>query len=80
MMAKFARYIREERRRLRSERDEEVTSAYGESAHSGCGAKASYPSRRDAEVGAACAERRFNMGLRSYKCPYCGQWHLTSHI
>lgn len=43
----------------------------------GCGSKAVFISRREAQ---ARVRRNHDAGprLRPYRCPWCGQWHLTS--
>lgn len=41
----------------------------------GCGKRA-YTSRAKARKAAKLAR---HIGLRPYKCPRCGAWHLTSH-
>ena len=64
----------------RVERDAMVTRTYGRAAHNQCGRKRAYSTREEA-LGVAAHNIRHNRGcmLRAYECPYCGQWHLTSH-
>ena len=43
-----------------------------------CGGKQRYASKQDAEQ--AAQEQmllQFNLELNVYKCPFCGDWHLT---
>ena len=44
-----------------------------------CTAKRSFRSELDAQVALEIASLRdMSLSLRYYKCPYCGQWHLSS--
>lgn len=44
-----------------------------------CGNKHGYKSRKDAKNAAKHAQRRYGCGkLRTYRCPICDFWHLTS--
>lgn len=78
----FRKRKKKAQRREQMERDAEVTKTYGRAAHSQCGRKMAYESKDEAiSVAAHYARRKYNIGvtLRAYECPYCGQWHLTSH-
>lgn len=77
-MTRFSHYLGREHERLRRERDEEVTTLYGEGAHRMCGGKRLYFSRERATDYAARHAARFNKPFRAYQCPICGFWHLTT--
>lgn len=64
----------------KKERDARVTAEYGRSAHYACGRKARYPTKADAIERAAVGIAHGQKFLRAYECPYCGGWHLTSHM
>lgn len=42
-----------------------------------CESKQRYASRHEAESTAAACEAHGSPKLYTYKCPYCGGWHLT---
>ena len=44
-----------------------------------CTSKNRYSSEREAEMVIAECAAHGQRGLKSYRCPYCDQWHLTSH-
>lgn len=43
-----------------------------------CASKNRYSSHTDAEEAIRLCAEHGTRGLRSYKCRYCGGWHLTS--
>ncbi len=43
-----------------------------------CTSKNRYAFRSDAEEAIRLCAEHGTHGLHSYKCPYCGGWHLTS--
>lgn len=45
-----------------------------------CYAKRTYKSEKLAEVAAVRSCITFEKPMRSYKCPYCEFWHLTSQV
>lgn len=66
-------FAREEKRREQKDAEREASRRQRT-----CERKKRYASRVDAEDAiAACAEHG-RRGLRAYRCPYCGGWHLTS--
>lgn len=73
---KGMRHIHEEIERRQDRRDEELTSEHGGAAHSQCGRKRAYPTKRLAHA-AAGRGMQGSVRLRAYRCPYCGMWHLT---
>lgn len=42
-----------------------------------CESKARYASRAEAKATIAACERHGSPALYTYRCPYCGGWHLT---
>lgn len=68
--------VTRERRRQDDIRVRRVTEDYGDEA-SKCAGKRGYPTRGHAECVAARCELKRNVVLRTYRCPYCGLWHLT---
>lgn len=44
-----------------------------------CTSKNRYATRAEAQDAIGSCARRGVTGLVSYRCPYCGGWHLTSH-
>lgn len=66
--------------RERQRRDARVTAEHGEHGHRVCGKKLRYGSKAEALASANCSVRHGAPTLRSYKCPYCGGWHLTSFV
>ena len=64
----------------RKRRDARVTAEYGHAAHYSCGRKARYPTREAAIERAAVGIAHGQPFLRAYLCPYCGGWHLSSHL
>ena len=43
-----------------------------------CESKNRYPSLYEAEQAVASCAEHGKRGLRTYRCPYCNGWHLTS--
>lgn len=66
-------FAREEERNAR--RAAEHEEALYEKA---CASKNRYATDFDAQEAARLCTEYGTKGLRSYKCPYCGGWHLTS--
>ncbi len=66
-------FAREERRS--EERAAEREEALYEKA---CASKNRYSSHADAEEAIRLCAEHGTRGLHSYKCSYCGGWHLTS--
>ena len=62
--------------RRRDELDVERERARREKA---CASKMRYATRADAMDAIAACEEHGRRGLSTYRCPYCGGWHLTSH-
>ena len=44
-----------------------------------CESKNRYPSQWEAREAIAACEAHGTKGLKTYRCPYCNGWHLTSH-
>lgn len=44
-----------------------------------CDRKMRYGSRAEAEEAIALSAEHGRRGLSYYRCPYCHNWHLTSH-
>lgn len=44
-----------------------------------CESKNRYATRGEAEAAIASCADYGTTGLKSYQCPYCDGWHLTSH-
>ena len=44
-----------------------------------CESKNRYSSHDEARAAIAACEEHGTRGLRTYRCPYCNGWHLTSH-
>ena len=44
-----------------------------------CASKMRYATRADALDAIAACEEHGRRGLSTYRCPYCGGWHRTSH-
>ena len=66
-------FAREENRQSKSQERKEAARR-----KKACESKNRYNSERDArEAIRACAEHG-TLGLRCYRCSYCGGWHLTS--
>lgn len=57
-------------------RDRKVTEEHGITAHGACGRKKRYRSQYGANTYIRWHPTK---DLHTYKCPYCGGWHLTSH-
>lgn len=72
------RAIHNAERKEQEERDARVTSEYGERAHRMCGRKLRYKTKSSALSRAAHCAVHTGYMLKTYKCPYCGGWHLTS--
>lgn len=68
--------VRSDRREKRR-RNDEVMRKYGARGRRACGRKRRYQTREEAEVVALESMRKGNDILRSYRCPYCGGWHLS---
>ena len=66
----------EDESRRRDELDVERERARREKA---CASKMRYATRADALDAIAACEEHGRRGLSTYRCPYCGGWHLTSH-
>ena len=66
-------FAREDARRI--EKDEERECAHRERA---CTSKNRYASRSEAEEAILLSAEHGTRGLRTYRCEYCGGWHLTS--
>ncbi|WP_019239601.1 MULTISPECIES: hypothetical protein [Enorma] len=66
----------EDENRRRDELDVERERARREKA---CASKMRYATRADAMDAIAACEEHGRRGLSTYRCPYCGGWHLTSH-
>lgn len=64
-------------RRERRRRNDNVTRLYGPKGHRACGRKRRYATRDEADVVRLESMRKGNDSLRSYRCPYCGGWHLS---
>lgn len=78
MMRKLSSYIGKERDRIRQEKDAEVTALYGQGAHNMCGRKRTYYTSAEAERVAARYAHRYNAPCRTYHCPICDLWHITT--
>ena len=76
--AKARRRMRKQARRSRVKRDMWVTAKYGESGHRQCGKKVRYPTKETALARASKYVVQGAPALRTYKCPFCDGWHLTS--
>ena len=75
---KSLRAAKKAARRIRVQRDKEVTKRGGNEAHRMCGRKKRYPNKVAAEMIAMKSEALYNAPpLRTYQCPWCGGWHLT---
>lgn len=44
-----------------------------------CESKNRYSSQSEAQAAIAACEDHGRRGLKTYRCPYCDGWHLTSH-
>jgi len=44
-----------------------------------CESKNRYLSKGEALAAIAACEAHGTRGLKTYRCPYCNGWHLTSH-
>ena len=44
-----------------------------------CESKNRYATKGEAELAIASCAAYGTKGLKSYRCPYCKGWHLTSH-
>lgn len=74
------RQLREQRkhgRRVKQERDKQVSAEFGESGHRSCGRKSRYSTQAEAELKASTLKLYGVPTLRAYECRYCGGWHLT---
>lgn len=64
------------RKRLRNIREAE--ERYGKTAVGACGRKIRYNSESAALHAARTCKAKYGGSLVPYRCPYCGQWHLTT--
>jgi len=74
---KAGRVLRKTIGQREASRRESVREEYGDVP---CVKKHGYTAQWSAERAAERCETKRGVRLRTYRCPYCGMWHLTSKV
>ena len=67
-------FASEQRRKKRKSAEKEAAKR-----KKACESKNRYPTQAEALAAIADCEAFGTRGLKTYRCPYCNGWHLTSH-